>query len=143
MPCFLLPLWILATIMLWVFAVGAVRESRRQPNPNRPNNATAAIVVVAIPPTLVLVVSGYVLLQAAPTVQFNAGNARALELWSFWVHWWHTVFGCSAIQVLCYLVWCVILFVKGAALHTRYVAVCGFLSALIGSMFLSMAYPSA
>jgi hypothetical protein len=143
MACNLLLLWFLSTIALWVFAVRGFREVAAAVDQDRQGPLTAAILLAAVPPTLVFLMSAFVLLQAAPTAQLNAGSPRAMDLWSLWVGWYPALFGCSGLQTLVYLLWAVVSFLMKQRASLRYAVVCGFISSVWGSLLLSMAYPTA
>jgi hypothetical protein len=91
----------------------------------------------------VFVVSAFVLLQAAPTVQFNVGSSRAMELWSFWVDWHPAIFGCSGLQAGCYLLWLLGALATQTRPAMRLLVGLGLLSSVCGSLLLSMSYPTA
>jgi hypothetical protein len=143
MPCLLLLLWLSSAIALWVWAIRGFREASAEADDARAAAIAHAVVFAAAPPTLVFLVSAFVLLQAAPTVQFNAGSSWAMELWSFWVRNWLGIFVCSGIQTACYFVW----FIGSLVTRTRTSVRCtvgfAFLSSVWGSLLLSMAYPTA
>src|SRR5262245_60523146 len=105
MPCLLLILWVVSSIALWVFAFRGFREASSEADPERRTMQLIAMLLAAGPPTLVFVVSVFVLVQAAPTAQFNAGSAWGMDLWSFWAHWWLPLYGCSGFQSVFYLLW--------------------------------------
>jgi hypothetical protein len=143
MPCLLMLLWLASVVALWVCAVRGFRETAGEADADRRTAARAAILFAAAPPTVVFLVSAFVLLQAAPTVQFNAGSSLAMSLWSFWVHWWPAIFGCSGVQTACYLAWFVGSLVARGRPSIRHAVGLGLLSSLWGSLLLSMASPTA
>jgi hypothetical protein len=136
-------LWLTLAIALWVCAIRGLREASTETEADRRSSITAAILLAAGPPTFVFVVSAFVLLQAAPTVQFNAGSSRAMELWSFWVRGWPALFGCSKLQTGCYVLWLIGSLVTQTRASVRYTVGFGLLSSLWGSLLLSRAYPTA
>ncbi|WP_149114083.1 hypothetical protein [Limnoglobus roseus] len=103
----------------------------------------AQVILATVPPTLTLVVTVFVLSQTAPTVQFNLGSSRAMNLWSFWVHWWPNIFGCSVLQVGGYLFWSVGSLATRTSLAVRLMVGFGLLTATLGSFLLSTAFPDA
>lgn len=143
MPCFLMLLWLGSVIGLWVCVARGFSDTAGEADADRRSAARVALLNAAVPPTLVFVVSAFVLLQAAPTVQFNAGSSFAMSLWSFWVHWWQAIFGCSGLQTACYLFWFVGSMVARGRPSVRHTIGFGLLSSVWGSLLLSMAYPSA
>ncbi len=143
MPCLLMLLWVGSVIGLWLCAIRGLRETASEVSPGQRDVAWAAIFIAAVAPTLVFVVSAIVLLQAAPTVQFNVGSSLAMSLWSFWVQWWLAIFGCSGLQTVCYLLWLTGTLVTRTRSSVRYVVGFGFLSSVWGSLLLSMAWPDA
>ena len=100
MPCLLMLLWLASVIGVWVCVARGFRDTAGEADADRRSSARAAILLAAVPPTAVFLVTAFVLLQAAPTVQFNAGSSLAMSLWSFWVHWWQAIFGCSGLLAL-------------------------------------------
>jgi hypothetical protein len=143
MPCLLLLLWALSTFALWASAIRGFHESLTEVDPDRRALRRAAFLLAAGPPTLIFLVSAFVLLQAAPTAQFNAGSAWGMDLWSFWVAWWFPLYGCSGLQSLCYLLWLVGAMATGAKPMVLYAVGCALLASLCGSLLLSMAWPDA
>jgi hypothetical protein len=143
MPGLLVLLWLASVAALWVCVVRGFRDTAGEPDDGRRSAARTAIMLAAVPPTVVFLVCAFVLLQTAPTVQFNAGSSLAMSLWSFWVHWWPAIFGCSGLQTACYLVWFVGSLVASGRPSVRHVVGCGLLASVWGSLLLSIAYPSA
>jgi hypothetical protein len=136
-------LWLALAMALWVCAIRGLREAAAETAADRRTRITAAILLAAGPPTFVFVVSAFVLLQAAPTVQFNAGSSRAMDLWSFWIRAWPALFGCSKAQTGCYVLWLIGSLVTPTRSSVRYTVGFGLLSSLWGSLLLSRAYPTA
>lgn len=142
MPCLMFPLWMALAVALWAYAVRGLRTvwsaeaDRRLP-------FTAAILSCAIPPTVVLGLTAFVLLQAAPTVQFNADSSRALELWSFWARWHMVIFALSAMSSGIYAVCSFGSLLTKPPATVRETVWFAFLTSLWGSVLLGMAYPSA
>jgi|SRR5262245_5917051 len=139
----LLFLWLISMLALWASAVHGFREAWAETDPDRRRTTVTAILLSAVPPSLVFLVSAFVLLQAAPTVQFNVGSPRAMSLWSFWVHCWPFLFVCSGLQIICYLIWGVVLMANRQRSAVRYAVGFGLLSSLLGSLLLIAAAPSA
>lgn len=142
MPGLMFPLWLALAVSLWAYAVRGLRTvwaaeaGRRLP-------FTVAIVACVIPPTVVLGMTAFVLFQAAPTVQFNAGSSRALEVWSFWARWHLVIFGLSAITGGIYAVCSFGSLLTKPPAAVRETVWFAFLTSLWGSILLGMAYPSA
>jgi hypothetical protein len=136
-------LWLGSVIGLWACAVRGFRDTAGEADAARRVGARAALLLAAAPPTLVFGVTAFVLLQAAPTVQFNAHNSLAMSLWSFWVHWWQAIFGCSGVQAAGYFAWFIgSLVVRGRPCVRQAVGFALFAS-VWGALLLSMAYPTA
>lgn len=142
MAGWLLLLWLLSVVVLWVCAIRGLREVSAEVDATRRANLSLAILLAAAPPTVVFLVSAFVLLQAAPTVQFNVGNAWAMDLWSFWAHWWPAILGCSGLQTVCYLLWFIASVVTRTRASVQSVLGLGCLSSIWGSLLLSMAGPT-
>jgi hypothetical protein len=143
MACSLLLPWGIATVAQWVFVVRGLRELSAE-SPSEQRFATFHVITLgAMPPTIIFVVSAFVLMQAAPTVQFNADNSFAMSLWSFWVRAWESLFGCAGLQSICYLVWGGVSLVTGHRPWMRGVVLCGLFSSLCGWLLLRFAYPTA
>ena len=106
-------------------------------------SGAAVIVFVAVPTTVICGVCSFVLLFSATTVQLNAGNSLAMDLWSFWVHWWEVFYFCVAVQAVCYFVWTIVAFTTRQLPWTRGVLMCGCLASAFGWLLLSMAFPTA
>ena len=136
MPFLLLLLWIAATVAQWVF----VSRGRSERNDD---SGSAVIFFVAVPTSVICGVCSFVLLFSAPTVQFNAGNSFAMDLWSFWVHWWETFYYCVIVQGISYFVWAIVAFKTTHSPWTRRVLICGLLASACGWLLLSMAFPTA
>src|SRR3954467_2706470 len=84
MPLLLLLLWLLSAVALGVVASrGFVKAAREVPG-GRGVRSASAFLLAAGPPGVVFLVSAFVLLQAAPAVQFNVGSSWRLSLWMFW-----------------------------------------------------------
>lgn len=143
MPCILLPLWVVTTIFQWVFIFRGESEWASSPASSKATLGRYVIILGAIPPTMICLVSVFVLLFSAPTVQFNVGNSFAMELWSFWVHWWGTIYTCAAVQGICYFLWGILSLVTPHSSWMRGVVLCAFLSSVWGWLLLSKAFPSA
>ena len=79
MPCLLMLLWLASVIGVWVCVARGFRDTAGEADADRRSSARAAILLAAVPPTAVFLVTAFVLLQAAPTVQFNAGSSLAIE----------------------------------------------------------------
>ena len=143
MPLLLMLLWLGSVIALWACAISGFRDMAGEVDAAWRLGARAALLLAAAPPTLVFVVTAFVLLQAAPTVQFNAGNSVAMSLWSFWGRWWQVIFGCSEVQAACYFVWFIGSLVVRGRPCVRYTVGFAMLASVSGSLLLSMAYPTA
>jgi hypothetical protein len=143
MPCLPLILWLASIVGLWVCVAHYFRETETEPDADLRSVTWIVILLAAGPPTAVFLVSNFVLMQAAPTVQFNAGSAWAMGLWSFWANWWPVIVVCSVVQMTVYLLWFVWLLVTGRRRWERYMVGWGFLSSLWGSILVFMAFPSA
>ena len=143
MPCLLMLLWLASVIGVWACVARGFRDTARESDADSRSSAKVAMLLAAVPPTLVFLVTAFVLLQAAPTVQFNAGNSVAMSLWSFWVHWWLAIVGFSGLQTTCYLVWFIGSLLARTQPYIRYTVAFGLLASVWGSLLLSMAYPTA
>jgi hypothetical protein len=139
----LLPLWVVLVVALWACAPRAFREVRRESDTEQRAILTGALLLAVIPPSAVLLVSGFVLLQAQPTVQFNVGSPRALEVWSFWVRWWPAILGFSFLQTIAYLLWFIEAVVTRPESSLAHVVGLACLSSLFGSLLVYLAHPSA
>jgi hypothetical protein len=154
----LLILWITATATQWVFVhrgregadksrVGRGPQRRHRRTAGRfertHDSESAVILFVAVPTSVIYGVCCFVLLFSAPTVRFNAGSSWAMDLWSFWVHWWELLYYCVIVQAVCYFVWTIVSFKRAHLPWQRGVLICGCLASAVGRLLLSMAYPTA
>ncbi len=135
-------LWLFATIALWIPVVHGLRKTSADANaPQGP--AAIAAVFAAIPPTVIFLVSAFVLLQASPTVQFNAGSSYRFRLWSFWIDAWPVVYSLSGILSITYLGWVGLAFAIGREKWLRCAVAFAFLSSVFAWLLLRHAFPSA
>jgi hypothetical protein len=139
----LLILWLFLTVAQWSCVVSGLRDLSAESDSDRKSAARVTVLFAAVPPTLIFLISSFVLLHAAPTVQFNAGNNFAMDLWSFWVHWWQSLFNCAGVQSVCYFLWLVVSFAPKDRPRMRWVVLWGFLSSLWGWFLLNIASPRA
>ncbi len=139
----LLLLWVAATVAIWIVVISGVRQQHPDKNGSSLEVAGAVIVFGAVPPTLICLVSVFVLAQAAPTVQFNAGSSYAMDLWSFWVDAWLPLFCTSGFLAIAYLVSTAIGFAVKRLHWANYALLCAFISASLGWFLLRIAFPSA
>ena len=136
MAFLLLLLWIATTLVQWVFVFRGRSEWTS-------DSGSTVILFVAVPTSVVCGICCFVLLFSAPTVQFNVGSLLAMELWSFWVHWWERFYYCVAIQGVVYFVWAIVAFATGHLPWSRGVAACGFFASVCGWLLLRIAFPTA
>jgi len=142
MPILLLLIWLSSAIALWICAVIGYRRTTTTDHETLADKQFT-ILFASIPPTLILLVTAYVLLQAAPTVQFNAGSSRAMDSWSFWVQWYSIIFGSSGVMTIGYLCWYVGSFLFQSWNSDRPIQGLALSTSLRGSLLLSMAFPTA
>lgn len=140
---FLMLFWLGAIAGLWITVMRGARR-RSTPDAASPTMLVPAVILFgAIPPTFICLVSGFVLFQAAPTVQFNVGSSYAMSLWSFWVRAWPLLFLVSGILTAAYAVW-LLIHLAGHRNHwTTTTLFLSFLSTVIGWLLLTIAFPSA
>jgi hypothetical protein len=143
MGSLLLLLWPFSVLALGINAAWTLQDISDENNPDRRARLKTAVALAIAPPAAVFLIAMFVLLQAAPTVQFNVGSSRALDLWSFWVHWYPTIFFCSALQTACYAAWFLGTLATRTLASVRSLVGVGLLSSLCGTLLLSMAYPTA
>ena len=140
MPLILLFLWAFSILALWTISLQSLftKIDRLQ------RGRTICVSLFASwPPTLLFALCFFVLIQSSPTVQFNAGNSKALNLWSFWVQWWQHIFGTSVFLCLAYLVWGIISYRSDCRSSTLWIIGWAFSASVFGAIILSMAYPTA
>lgn len=105
-------IWFASIVATWWMLVIAARqpapdESTELDKPNTESTFGQRFgigMLLAIPPTILWAVCNFVLMQAAPTVQFNAGSEYAMDLWSFWVHAWAPLFRTSIFLCVVYTI---------------------------------------
>ncbi|MDY0166880.1 MAG: hypothetical protein RBS80_10075 [Thermoguttaceae bacterium] len=140
---FLMLLWLGAIAGMWIVVISG---ARRQSTPDTASSGLLILMAIlfgAIPPTVICFVSTFVLFQAAPTVQFNAGSSYATTLWSFWVHAWPALFLASGFLAVGYFFWLLIALAVHRNHWTTFALFLSFLSTAIGWFLLSNAFPSA
>lgn len=143
MPCVLLLLWVGSAVLLCACAIGVLRELKAPAEVGERIGLFATVFGATVPPTMVLLVSAFVLLQAAPTAQFNAGRSRAMELWSFWVHWHQIILACSMMMTGIYAICFFGSLITKTRRSVRFMVGFAFLTSLWGSLLVGMAYPTA
>jgi hypothetical protein len=143
MPHPIILLWLVSIVALWGFVVRGFLVTVGTASAKQQLLACVAFLCTALPPTAIFLVSIYVLRQAAPTVQYNVGSEQAMDWWSFWVHWWPTIFSFSGLQNACYLVWFVWALIGRRHPSVRHAVGFALLSSVLGSVLLNMASPRA
>ncbi len=98
--------------------------------------------LLAVPPTVLFLVCFFVLFQAAPTVQFNAGSEWSLSLWSFWVDAWGPLFLISVFLCVAYFLSTVVLVVL-KRYRLVFVSLASLVASGVGCFVLSITIPSA
>lgn len=139
----LLLLWVGSAVLLWAYAIRGLREQQTPAEVGVRTGLFATVFGATVPPTMILLVSAFVLLQAAPTVQFNAGSSRAMELWSFWVHWHQVILACSMMMTGIYAICFFGSLITKTRRSVRLMVGFALLTSLWGSLLVGMAYPTA
>jgi|GEM_PF-4220943 len=70
----LLLLWAAATVGIWIIVILGARRQSEDENDSSRMLTRVAIGFGAVPPTLICLVSAFVLLQAEPTRQYNGSS---------------------------------------------------------------------
>lgn len=135
--------WLGAVIILCLQAYSGVRDAPTDADGRVSPDLTAAFIIASAPPTLVCLVSLFVLVQAAPTVQFNAGSSWAMGLWSFWVDCWPIFVIFSWVQLAGYFCWLIGTFIIQTRSSVRHIVALALLASVLGTFLLSMAFPTA
>jgi hypothetical protein len=138
----ILLLWVSITVSIWIVVISGLRR-QIQDKRRIPLDLTATVIAFgAVPPSIICLISTFVLLQAAPTVQFNAGSSYAMDLWSFWADAWRPLVSATELLAVAYFVWTVAGFVFKRHYWANYAILCAFLSASLGWLILRMSFPS-
>lgn len=98
----LLAAWLTFVVLLWL---AVCRKGNRHKNLTvdaADSLFMPRIALVAVPPSLLLLASLLLLLQASPVAQLNASDSGGLSGWSAWVRNWPALVAFSSLMLLVY-----------------------------------------
>ncbi len=134
--------WLAVTPTLWVGIAYGLWRVRHNGSRRRFLTLAAVTSVGAATPTVIVLVSAWVLFQASPTMQFNVGSEYAMNLWSFWVDACRPLFLGSGVLALVCFVWAMVASALGRFNWKTNVIYGGFLSSLLGLLVLAQSFPT-